>query len=49
MKFLILKNKKFTNNYKYGCFVQKNFLYKINLLNIDEPKWYGQELVKKNT
>ena len=41
------KIKKFTNNYKYGCFVQKNFLYKINLLNVNEPKWFGTRISKK--
>ena len=41
------KIKDFSNSYKYGCFVQKNFLYKINLLNIDEPKWYGTRICKK--
>jgi len=39
--------KKFTNNHKFGCFVQKNFLYKLNLLNSDEPKWYGTRICRK--
>ena len=43
------KIKNFTSNHKYGCFVQKNFLYKMNLLNFDEPKWYGTRICKKNT
>ena len=38
---------KFTSKNKYGCFVQKNFLYKLNLLNIDEPRWYGTRICKK--
>lgn len=41
------KIKNFTNNHKYGCFVQKNFLYKINLLNTAMPKWYGTRISKK--
>ena len=41
------KIKNFSNNHKLGCFVQKNFLYKINLLNINEPKWYGTRISKK--
>tara|TARA_B100001057_G_scaffold32790_1_gene29720 strand:+ start:2774 stop:3595 length:822 start_codon:yes stop_codon:yes gene_type:complete len=32
---------------KYGCFIQKNFLYKLNLLNIDEPHWYGTRICRK--
>ena len=41
------KIKNFTESNKYGCFVQKNFLYKMNLLNLDEPKWYGTRICKK--
>ena len=41
------KIKNFTNDHKYGCFVQKNFLYKINLLNTAMPKWYGTRISKK--
>ncbi len=37
----------FTKKNKYGCFIQKNFLYKFNLLNIDEPKWYGTRICRK--
>ena len=43
----LCKIKNFSNNHKLGCFVQKNFLYKINLLNINEPKWYGTRISKK--
>lgn len=42
-----LKISQFTNKNKYGCFVQKNFLYKFNLLNVDEPKWYGTRICRK--
>ena len=38
---------KFTNNYKLGCFVQKDFLYKLNFLNITHPNWYGTRICKK--
>ena len=38
---------KFTSKNKYGCFVQKNFLYKLNLLNIDKPRWFGTRICKK--
>jgi len=41
------KISKFSNKNKYGCFVQKNFLYKLNLLNMDEPKWYGTRICRK--
>ena len=39
--------KNFKDNNKIGCFVQKNFLYKLNLINIDEPNWYGTRICKK--
>ena len=38
----IIKN--FDRSYKYGCFVQKYFQTKINLLNISEPEWYGTKI-----
>ncbi|MDC0903565.1 hypothetical protein OAS21_03795 [Pelagibacteraceae bacterium] len=37
----------FTNKDKYGCFVQKNFLLKLNLINITQPNWYGTRICKK--
>ena len=39
--------KEFKQENKYGCFVQKNFLYKLNLLNITEPNWYGTRMCRK--
>lgn len=39
--------KSFNNNSRIGCFVQKNFLYKLNLINIDEPSWYGTRICRK--
>ena len=39
--------KSFGNNSRIGCFVQKNFLYKLNLINIDEPSWYGTRICRK--
>ncbi len=41
----IIKN--FDRSYKYGCFVQKYFQTKINLLNISEPEWYGTKICVK--
>lgn len=41
------KIKSLPENFKYGCFVQKNFLYKLNLLNTTMPKWYGTRISKK--
>ena len=37
----------FTNKDKYGCFVQGNYLFKLNLLNITQPKWYGTRMCRK--
>ena len=37
----------FDQENKYGCFVQKNFLYKLNLLNKSEPNWYGTRICRK--
>ena len=36
----------FENN-KYTVFNQKMFYYKINLLNVTEPNWYGSRMCKK--
>tara|TARA_B100000959_G_C14657853_1_gene491158 strand:- start:10 stop:669 length:660 start_codon:yes stop_codon:yes gene_type:complete len=34
---------------KYGVFSQKMFMYKLNLLNLDENKWHGSKIcLKKN-
>ena len=34
---------------KYGVFSQKMFMYKLNLLNLDENKWHGSRIcLKKN-
>ena len=41
------KISQFSDDHKFGCFIQKNFLYKFNLLNIDEPKWYGTRICRK--
>ena len=32
---------------KYACFVQGNFLFKLNLLNTSEPKWFGTRVCRK--
>tara|TARA_B100001093_G_scaffold481783_1_gene512826 strand:- start:4180 stop:4980 length:801 start_codon:yes stop_codon:yes gene_type:complete len=37
----------FNKENKYGCFVQKNFLYKLNLLNKSQPHWIGTRICKK--
>ena len=37
----------FINKGKLGCFVQKNFLYKLNLINSDKPDWYGTRICRK--
>ena len=41
------KLNQFTNNCKIGCFVQKNFLLKFNLVNVTMPLWYGTRICKK--
>ena len=37
----------FKENNKYACFVQSNYLFKLNLLNISEPNWYGTRMCRK--
>lgn len=37
----------FGDKYKYGCFVQKNFCMKFNLLNDTQPNWFGTRICKK--
>ena len=32
---------------KYGCFIQKNFQLKLNLLNITDNNWMGTKICKK--
>ena len=32
---------------KYACFVQGNYLFKLNLLNSSEPKWFGTRICRK--
>jgi len=32
---------------KYACFVQVNYLFKLNLLNSSEPKWFGTRICRK--
>ncbi len=41
------KIKEFTDSDKLGCFVQKDFLYKLNFYNTSQPKWYGTRICKK--
>ena len=38
------KIKEFTDSDKLGCFVQKDFLYKLNFYNTTQPKWYGTRI-----
>ena len=37
----------FSDKDKYICFVQNNYLFKFNLLNITEPFWYGTRMCRK--
>ena len=37
----------FKKENKYGCFVQGNFLFKLNLINTSEPNWYGTRICRK--
>ena len=37
----------FKKDDKYACFVQGNFLFKLNLLNTSEPKWFGTRVCRK--
>ena len=39
--------KDFDNNSRIGCFIQKNFLFKLNLINDDQPNWYGTRICRK--
>jgi beta-1,4-mannosyl-glycoprotein beta-1,4-N-acetylglucosaminyltransferase len=32
---------------KYACFVQGNYLLKLNLLNVSEPRWFGTRMCRK--
>ena len=44
-----LKKLKFFNKKNYAVFSQKMFMYKINLLNLDENNWHGSKIcLKKN-
>jgi len=42
-----LQNFKYSNFFKYYFFEQKFFYYKLNILNITKPIWYGSRLCKK--
>ena len=37
----------FKKENKYVCFVQENYLFKLNLLNISEPRWFGTRMCRK--
>ena len=39
--------KEFDVKNKFGCFLQKNFQSKINLLNISETSWAGTKICRK--
>ena len=41
------KIKEFKNENKYGCFLQRNFQTKINLLNITDKYWMGTKIIQK--
>ncbi len=41
------KIKEFQIKNKYGCFIQKNFQSKINLLNISDQNWMGTKIIQK--
>ena len=41
------KIKEFNTKKKYGCFLQKNFQSKINLLNISDHLWAGTKICQK--
>lgn len=41
------KIKNFKNTDKLGCFIQKNYCMKFNILNISEPDWFGTRICKK--
>ena len=37
----------FNKKYRYGCFIQKNFQSKINILNTTEKNWSGTKICQK--
>ena len=39
--------KEFKSTDKIGCFVQKDFLFKLNFINTTIPNWYGTRICKK--
>ena len=39
--------KEFTDSDKLGCFVQKDFLFKLNFINKTRPNWFGTRICKK--
>ena len=39
--------KEFKNSDRIGCFVQKDFLFKLNFINKTQPHWYGTRICKK--
>lgn len=41
------KISEFKKENKYACFVQDNFLFKLNLINTSEPDWYGTRICRK--
>jgi len=41
------KIKEFNVEEKYGCFLQKNFQSKLNLLNVSDNDWSGTKICKK--
>jgi len=41
------KIKQFKIKNKYGCFIQKNFQQKLNLLNITDENWMGTKIIQK--
>ena len=42
-----LNNLNNLDNFKYTVFEQKNYAYKINLINTTYPNWYGTRICKK--
>ena len=42
-----IKKFNYNNKFKYTAFEQKNFSYKLNLLNTTYPSWYGTKGCKK--
>ena len=44
-----LKKLKVFNNKNYGVFSQRMFMYKLNLLNLNENNWHGSKIcLRKN-